>query len=128
MNTGRRDAERRGRWAEYLALILLGLKGYHLLAHRARTPAGELDIIARKGGALVIVEVKVRRSIEIARQSISQHQRRRIERSAALYRARRPALLPLSIRYDQILFAPGTWPVHDRAAWLPEGREAEGWL
>lgn len=124
----RRKAERRGRWAEHLAALILILKGYHLLDRRARTPAGELDLVAQKGDALIIVEVKARQAVEAARQSITPYQRRRIERAAALYRARRPTLRPLAIRYDQILFAPWHWPVHQRGAWIPESREARDWL
>lgn len=128
MSRNRRRAERRGRWAESLASIWLSLKGYSLIAHRARTPAGELDIVAIKRGYLVIVEVKSRQTIAKARESITMHQRRRIARAAALYRARRSALLPLAIRYDQILFGAWQWPVHDRAAWIAEDSEVRDWL
>ncbi len=124
----RRHAERRGRWAEDIAALLLILKGYRILDRRARTPAGELDLVASKSGTLVMIEVKVRRTIAEARQSITPFQRRRIERAAALYRAQRPSFAALAIRYDQILFAPWHWPRHDRAAWLPESREARDWL
>ena len=47
----RRKAERRGKRGEGFAAWLLRLKGYRILARRARTPLGEIDIIARRGGS-----------------------------------------------------------------------------
>ena len=56
----RQSAERAGRFAETLAALWLTFKGYRVLARRARTPYGEVDIAALKSGVLVIVEVKNR--------------------------------------------------------------------
>lgn len=128
MTAKRRRAERRGRWAEWAAELLLRLKGYTILARRARLKAGELDLVARKGGTLAIIEVKARKTLEQAAESVSFHQRKRIERAAANWRAARPAALPLAIRYDLFLFAPWQWPDHRRAAWIPEGRESFDYL
>ncbi len=47
MTAPRRAAEARGRWAEWLAMVWLSCKGYRLLDHRARTAAGEIDLVAR---------------------------------------------------------------------------------
>lgn len=49
----RRDAEGWGRRAETIAVWSLRLKGYAVLARRERTPAGEIDIVARRGRTLV---------------------------------------------------------------------------
>ena len=43
----RRSAERGGRRAERLAAWWLRLHGWHILAMRARTPVGEVDLVAR---------------------------------------------------------------------------------
>jgi hypothetical protein len=56
----RARAERRGRVAEWAAVIFLMCKGYRILGHRLRTPYGEVDVAAWKSGVLVIVEVKAR--------------------------------------------------------------------
>ncbi len=45
----RRRAERRGRLAEWLCLWHLRLRGWRIVARGWRCPAGEIDIIARRG-------------------------------------------------------------------------------
>ena len=47
---------------ENLAKEYLVSKGYVILENNFRTPHGELDLIAEKGGVLVFVEVKTRSS------------------------------------------------------------------
>ena len=39
----------------------LMLKGYRIVARRHRTKLGEIDLIARRGDLVLIVEVKARR-------------------------------------------------------------------
>lgn len=120
MTGKRRAAEARGRWAEWLAMAWLAAKGYRLLDHRARTPAGEIDLVARRGEVIVFVEVKARTSHAEARDSVGPRQRGRIERSASLWLARHDARYrACHIRYDLFLVAPGRFPVHHRAAWVP---------
>jgi putative endonuclease len=53
----RQEAERRGRGAETLACWYLRLKGWRILARRARVPGGEVDIVARRLRTLAFVEV-----------------------------------------------------------------------
>ena len=60
MSEKRRAAVRRGDRAERLCLWQLRLKGYRVLARRYRSPVGEVDLIVRRGGVLVAVEVKAR--------------------------------------------------------------------
>ncbi len=47
-----------GRWGEETAVIFLSQRGYEILARNARTPYGEIDIIARQGDMTIFVEVK----------------------------------------------------------------------
>ena len=47
-----------GRWGEEAAVTFLGQRGYEILARNARTPYGEIDIIAKQGGVTIFVEVK----------------------------------------------------------------------
>ncbi len=56
------SAQRLGRWGERLAAAYLEQRGYAILACNARTPYGELDLVARQGEVTVFVEVKTRRS------------------------------------------------------------------
>jgi len=69
----RQRAEQSGRIAEYVALIYLRLKGYRLLAHRYRSPAGEIDLVMRRGGVTAFIEVKSRTSIDSAVGSVTAH-------------------------------------------------------
>lgn len=112
----RRAAERRGRRGELLAAGLLLLKGYRLLAHRARTPFGEVDLAALKGGVLVIVEVKARRTLEEALLAVDLRQRRRLA-YAAVTLAQRWGLARTRVRFDIVAIRPGAWPFHLRDAW-----------
>jgi putative endonuclease len=50
-----------GAWGEELALRYLTRQGYVLVERNYRTRYGELDLIVRRGGTLVFVEVKLRR-------------------------------------------------------------------
>lgn len=116
MSEARRRAERQGRAAERVAVWLLRVKGYRILAQRFRAPVGEIDIVATRGGALVCVEVKARADIESALASVSWTARRRIERAADLFAARARAYGAAPIRYDVIAVS-GWRAAHRRNAW-----------
>ena len=47
-SSDRQAAERRGRWAERVAIVALALKGYRLLTLRFKSGPGEIDLIMRK--------------------------------------------------------------------------------
>lgn len=113
----RRKAVRRGHRAEALAAWWLRLKGYRIEARGFRAPAGEIDLIARRGRVLALVEVKARRSLEAAGEAIAPRQRRRIARAAEAYLQRRPALANLELRFDAVLIVPGRLPRHLPDAW-----------
>ena len=49
-----------GLWGEAVASEYLADLGYIILEHNARTPYGELDLVARQGMITVFVEVKTR--------------------------------------------------------------------
>ena len=74
----RQEAERRGRGAETLACWYLRLKGWRILARRARVPGGEVDIVARRGRTLAFIEVKARGSEEAAAFSLDRYRLRRV--------------------------------------------------
>ena len=57
--TGQR--QKLGQTGESLAARELERRGYRLLARNWRCPAGEIDLIAEQGSALVFVEVRTRR-------------------------------------------------------------------
>jgi putative endonuclease len=52
----RRVAEAAGRRGERLAGWWLRLKGWRILDRRVRTPAGEVDLVARKGSLVAFAK------------------------------------------------------------------------
>ena len=116
----RRAAERRGKSAELLCLWHLRLKGYRILARRYKTPAGEIDLIARRGGTLAAIEVKARADFASASEAVSRRQQQRITRAVAHFLGGRPDLAALAARFDVMLVAPRRWPRHVVDAWRDE--------
>lgn len=108
----RRRALRRGARGEWLASLALMLKGYRILERRYRTRLGEIDLIARRGDLILIVEVKVRPSLIAAMEAIGRLSERRIEAAADLWLARQPDYGRLSVRFDMVAVLPRRWPVH----------------
>lgn len=117
----RRGAELWGRWAEALAAWRLRLTGYHIVARRFRVPQGEVDLVARRGGVLAMVEVKARTDAGSAADALQPRQRRRIERAALAFLQRHPELSALHLRFDLMLIVPRRWPRHIIDAWRPAG-------
>ncbi|PKQ02525.1 MAG: YraN family protein [Alphaproteobacteria bacterium HGW-Alphaproteobacteria-12] len=113
-----RAAYRLGLRAETLAALLLRLKGYRIIARRMKTPAGEIDIVARRGRSLAIVEVKARGGGEAA-EALGPRQQRRLERAAAHFLGRFPQFADLDLRFDVVLVVPRRWPRHLGDAWRP---------
>lgn len=108
--------DRRGRRAETLAAWWLRLKGWRILARRVRTPAGEVDLVARRGKTVAFVEVKARGTEESLAFAIDAFRLRRVAAAADLLAARY-ARDGADIRIDVVLIAPGRWPVHLANVW-----------
>ncbi|WP_322963010.1 YraN family protein [Sphingomonas fuzhouensis] len=112
----RRAAEEVGRRGERLAAWWLRLKGWSILDRRVRTPAGEVDLIARRGSLVAFVEVKTRKTAAELDFAIDE---RRLARVAAAAEVLMPSYAGPNddIRVDVILLAPGTRPRHIENAW-----------
>lgn len=108
----KRRFERKGRRAEWLAALALMLKGYRIAAMRYRTPVGEIDIVARKGDLIALVEVKARRDLIAGVDAVSYPAQRRIAAAGALYISRQPDSARLSWRCDIVVVSPWRWPRH----------------
>jgi putative endonuclease len=106
------NAYRRGHRGEWLAALALMLKGYRIVARRYRTRLGEIDLIARRGDLVLIVEVKARATLIEAMDAIARQSERRIEAATDLWLARQPDHGRLSIRFDMVAVLPRRWPVH----------------
>jgi len=76
--------------AESGATACLLIKGYRILARRYKTPVGEIDIIARRRGTLVFVEVKARKSLDDAAAALTARQQARIIDAAQYWLAAHP--------------------------------------
>lgn len=110
----RRAAFLLGHDAEFWAALLLNLKGYSIRARRLRAGGVEIDLVARRFGTLVFVEVKARASMEEALAAVSPGKVRRIGRGARAYLSGLDRM-PAVIRCDAILVAPRHWPRHIEA-------------
>jgi putative endonuclease len=111
-NRRRRQAERRGRFSEYVAAAFLIAKGYRILGLRVRTPVGEIDIVARKGDVVAFVEVKARSSDQMAVDAVGGLSQQRIRAASDLWLSRRSDAHLLSQRYDIIAVRPLRIPRH----------------
>ena len=119
MTDKRRAAEAAGRRGERLAGWWLRLKGWRILDRRVRTPAGEVDLVARKGSLVAFVEVKARRTAAELDHAIDERRLSRVA-AAAEYLMPRYAGPGDDIRVDVILLAPGTRPRHIENAWIAQ--------
>ncbi|MEM6812102.1 MAG: YraN family protein [Pseudomonadota bacterium] len=107
----------RGLFAEYLAIVLLSLKGYRIKAHRYKTPVGEVDIIAQKKDMFVFVEVKARATKTQALESLTPKMKSRIQNAALHYCAKNKLPDP-SCRFDLITVSRFCTCSHLDNAWM----------
>ena len=114
----RQLAEKSGREGETRAAVWLRAKGWQVLDRRVRTPAGEIDLVARRGGVVAFVEVKSRRKRADLDHAIDEHRLSRVAAAAEAV-AHRYAENGEDIRIDVILLAPGSFPRHIPNAWQP---------
>jgi len=113
----RRNAHLFGLKAEQVAVLLLRLKGYSVIARRYAVSGGEIDLIARRGGSVAFVEVKARADLDDAAAAISATKRRRIARAARVWLSRNPWAAGLTLRGDAVFIAPRRLPRHAPSAY-----------
>ncbi len=105
-------AFQRGLSAESRAALLLIAKAYRILTRRWKTPFGEIDIVARRRGVVVFVEVKARASIDEAIEAVTERTQRRVIAAAQLWLARHPQHANGDLRFDVVVVTPGKMPRH----------------
>lgn len=110
-------ARRSGRRAEVVAVAWLMAKGYRIVGFRLKTPQAEIDVLAKRGDVLAVVEVKSRTSLEVALDTVTFDQRDRLRRAGAQLAANRPGLSRCAVRLDLMALAPGNLPRHIPDAW-----------
>jgi putative endonuclease len=98
-------AWRDGMRAEQAACRALEADGWTILCRRARTEAGEIDIVAcrQPDRMTAFVEVKTRPSLEGAARSLTTRQQARLCAAAELLLARNPDWPQEGLRFDLLL-------------------------
>ncbi|RZJ95866.1 MAG: YraN family protein [Brevundimonas sp.] len=105
-------SHRLGHRSEWLAAILLMLKGYQILGFRLKTRSGEIDILARRGRTLAVVEVKRRSTMEQALAALRPDQYDRLLIAGQAVLRQRPSLAGHLLRIDIVALAPRRFPRH----------------
>ncbi len=113
----RQRAEHRGRTGEWMAEQFMTLQGFALLARRARTPVGEIDLVMKRGDLIAMVEVKTYRDSKRAEEWVTPRQKRRITRAAEHWISQQNRLYSCAIRFDVIVLRPWRAPLHIKNAW-----------
>ena len=96
---GQDDRQGLGRRGEELAARQLEAKGYQIVARNWRCETGELDLVAREGECLVLVEVRTRRGRSMGSPEES------------ITAAKQARLSALSEAYVQESNWPGDWRI-----------------
>jgi putative endonuclease len=87
---------------ERVALRHYRLRGYRLLEANARVGRYELDLVLRRGGRVLVVEVKEKGGTAFGHplEMIDAEKMRRVRVAAASWLARRPELTGLDISFE----------------------------
>jgi len=106
-----------GLLAEWLCLLRLWLCGWRVLARRWRHPAGEIDLIMRRGNVIAFIEVKTRKDRDTALTAITLRQRQRITTVAGIWLAQNAQNGNAECRFDVMWVGRWPWPRHVANAW-----------
>lgn len=93
-----------GRYGEQLAAERLADAGLEIIDRNWRCPAGEIDIVALDGSALVFVEVKTRSSLAFGdpAEAVSRVKAARLRRLALQWLADHPDRHSAVLRFDVV--------------------------
>ena len=88
---------------EDMAAAHLKKQGYKILERNYRTPIGEIDLVARHQGVLVIIEVKTRRSRRFGSPQEAVHPAKQERlRNLAEYYLQQQGLGEVMVRFDVV--------------------------
>ena len=96
------------------------VQGLRVIQRGFRAAVGEIDIVARRGGLVVFVEVKARKDRAAAVEAITPSQTARIVRAAQAFLQAHPRFGNFDQRFDVILVSPWRLPAHLGDAGRPE--------
>jgi len=113
-----------GRRSEELAAAYLEAKGLLILHRNFRRRFGEIDLVARDGNELVIVEVRARSTTAYggAIASIDSRKKQRIVRATLLLLQQHKELSRMRIRFDVVLISYAT--VNPAIQWIRQAFDA----
>jgi putative endonuclease len=116
-----------GKSAEDLAVEFLEAQGLVVLLRNYRRRSGELDIVARDGDVLIVVEVRTRSTETFggAAASIDGWKQHKIIRATSQLLQQRKDLALLRVRFD-VIVVHGAGEAHARVEWLKHAFEARG--
>ena len=88
-----------GKRGERRAAWFYRLRGYSILERNARLPAGEIDLVVKRGATIVIAEVKTRQTLIAGEghEAVDRRKRERMIRLGDQYAAKHPRA---QLRYD----------------------------
>jgi putative endonuclease len=92
-----------GATGEDLAAAFLKKQGYKIIERNYRTPLGEIDLVARHRGVLVVIEVKTRRSRKFGSPQEAVHAAKQERlRHLAQYYLQQQGLGEVTVRFDVV--------------------------
>lgn len=119
------DRKRLGERGEDAAAAFLQRSGMTVVERNWRCPAGEVDIVALDGEAIVLVEVKTRRTVGkgTPEEAVTAAKRRRYAKLAAAY-VQNAGVSDVDVRFDVVtllvIAADRALLRHHRAAFVAE--------
>lgn len=110
------DRRQTGSLAENSACAFLEAQGFAIVSRNFLRRLGELDVVARAGDLLIVVEVRTRASEQFggAAASVGRPKQRRIAATAALFLQRHREHRHCRVRFDVIVVKNGAieWLKH----------------
>ena len=108
--------------AEQQALVFLQGQGLKLIERNWRCKAGELDLVMRDAGTVVVAEVRSRsrRDYGEAMETVDARKQAKLVRTTRLWLARRPQWSEAPLRFDVV-----TLDGDGNIDWLREAFDAE---
>jgi putative endonuclease len=102
-------SKKRGSRSERRAALHYLLRGYRILGLNVWAGGNEIDVIARRGRALVFAEVKERAydAFGAPEEFVHPEKQRRVRRAAEAWLAAHPELDGCEIRFDVVAVASG---------------------
>ena len=121
------DRRELGAAAEEIATAYLAAHGAEILERNYRRRLGELDVIAREGDTLLIIEVRTRSTSAYggAAASVDGRKRRRIVRAAQQLLQQRGELARLAVRFDVVVVS-NVGTAEQTVDWIRHAFDASG--